>query len=72
MVLLMGHHWVSNLDILMVLCLPLMKASDLDLLMLKCLVSYFELIMDTHLGLIERTELGSSDGWFDGSKEVNI
>ena len=41
------------MDIMMVLCLPLIKASNLALLMVNFLVSYFELIVDTHLVLMK-------------------
>ena len=49
----MVQHWVSHLDIMMVFCLPLIKALNLALLMVNFLVSYFELIMDTHLVLMK-------------------
>ena len=47
MVCLMFQHCVSHFYLLMGLCLPLMKALDLALTMVNCLVSHFELIMDT-------------------------
>ena len=52
-VLLMGQHWVSHLDIQIELCLTLMKVSKLALLMVSCLVLHFDLIMDTYLGLMK-------------------